>query len=570
MDFVQNLPFVSIILSLFAGPLSSILNGKWARRLNVAVIVTVGAMSGAVLAYVLDTGQAFVYRMGHFPAPWGNEIRVGTLEAFMALFFCVIMLLCMLGGIVERQREIVRSKQNLYYVMVNLLLCSLLALIYTNDLFTAYVFVEINTISACGLIMIRQNGRTIEAATRYMIMSLLGSGMLLLGICFLYDLTGQLLMSSIKEEVQLLAASGEYHVPLVLSLGLMSVGLAIKSALYPFHAWLPDAYGYSTLSSAAILSSLVSKGYIFLLVKIFYRVIGFEVVCDSRVINVLFVFGIIGMVMGSVSAIKEKDVRRMIAFSSVAQIGYIYMGFGLGTEVAVTASVYHVLSHAATKSLLFVAASGITDASGGSRHFRDLTGAGYRNKLAGIAFTVGSLSMVGIPMFSGFVSKLLFAQAAMGHARKMLPTLITLAISTVLNAVYFMKTVIRIYTPVPVGVAGAGQAADAGQAVVAGQDAVAGQGVAAGQATLAGQEAMEGPAAAAGQATLAGQVPAAGQAVTAENRSQTPTVACRNVPFTEQPVKSIAMILFIALNVLLGLSSEPVIRLIESGLAMFD
>lgn len=512
MDFVQNFPFMSIILSLFAGPLSSVLNGKWARRLNMAVIVTIGAMSGAVLAYVLGTEQAFVYRMGHFPAPWGNEIRVGMLEAFMALFFCVIMLLCMLGGIVERQKEIVRSKQNLYYVMVNLLLCSLLALIYTNDLFTAYVFVEINTISACGLIMIKQNGRTIEAATRYMIMSLLGSGMLLLGICFLYDLTGQLLMSNIKEEVQLLAASGEYHVPLVLSLGLMSVGLAIKSALYPFHAWLPDAYGYSTLSSAAILSSLVSKGYIFLLVKIFYRVIGFGVVCDSRVINVLFVFGIIGMIMGSVSAIKEKDIRRMIAFSSVAQIGYIYMGFGLGTEVAVTASVYHILSHAATKSLLFVAASGITDSSSNSRQFRDLTGAGYRNKLAGIAFTVGSLSMVGIPIFSGFVSKLLFAQAAMGHSRKMLPTLIALAISTVLNAVYFMKTVVRIYTPVP--------------------------------------------AAAGGQAA-------------AENRSQTPTVECRDIPFTEQPVKSIAMVLFIALNILLGLSSEPVIQLIESGLMMF-
>ena len=215
MDFVRNLPFISIILSLFSGPLSSILNGKWAKRVNTAVISVIGLMSAAVLVYVLHTGQEFVYYMGHFPAPWGNEIRVGILEAFMATFFCIIMLLCMLGGIAERQKEIEESKQNLYYIMVNLLLCSLLALIYTNDLFTAYVFVEINTISACGLIMIKQNGRTIEAATRYMIMSLLGSGMLLLGICFLYDLTGQLLMSSIKEEVQLLAASGQYHIPLI-------------------------------------------------------------------------------------------------------------------------------------------------------------------------------------------------------------------------------------------------------------------------------------------------------------------------------------------------------------------
>lgn len=501
MAFVQNLPFISIILSLFSGPLSSILSGKWAKRLNLAVITLIGAFSVLVLTFVLQTGEPFVYFMGHFPAPWGNEIRVGVLEAFMAVFFCVIMLLSMIGGSREREIEIEESKQNLYYIMVDLLLCSLLALIYTNDLFTAYVFVEINTISACGLIMIKQNGRTIEAATRYMIMSLLGSGMLLLGICFLYDLTGHLLMSNIKEQVQILAVTGQYHTPLFIALGLMAIGLAIKSALFPFHAWLPDAYGYSTVSSAAILSSLVSKGYIFLLVKIFYRVIGFNVVCDSKVINVLFVFGIIGMLMGSISAIKEKDIRRMIAFSSVAQIGYIYMGFGLGTEAAVVASVYHILSHAATKSLLFVAASGLTDASDGSRKFYDLTGAGYRNKIAGIAFTVGSLSMVGIPMFSGFISKLLFSQAAMGHDMKMLPTLIALAISTVLNAVYFMKTVITIY------------------------------------------------------------MPATGKVNMREGRV---------IPIKEQPVKAIALVFFIVLNILLGLSSEPVVNLIRTGLEMFD
>lgn len=501
MAFVQNFPFMSILLSLFSGPLSSILNGKWARRVNTAVIAVIGVMSACVLGYVWGTGEEYVYRMGHFPAPWGNEIRVGVLEAFMALFFCVIMLLCMLGGIRERLTQIEDSKQNLYYIMVNLLLCSLLALIYTNDLFTAYVFVEINTISACGLIMIRQNGRTIEAATRYMIMSLLGSGLLLLGICFLYSITGHLLMSNIKEQVQLLYATGSYRVPLMVSLALMSVGLAIKSALYPFHTWLPDAYGYSTVSSAAILSSLVSKGYIFLLIKIFYRVIGFDIVCSSKVINVLFVFGIIGMIMGSVSAIREDNIRRMIAYSSVAQIGYIYMGFGLGTEAGVIASIYHVLSHAATKSLLFVAASGITDASGGSVRYEDLSGAGYRNKLAGVAFTVGSLSMVGLPMFSGFISKLVFSQAAIGHTHKMLPTLIALAISTVLNAVYFMKTVIRIY------------------------------------------------------------MPPAGDAQIREGRT---------VTMWEQPGKSIALICFIILNLILGLNSEPVIRLIETGLGMFQ
>lgn len=501
MEFVQNFPFICIILSLFSGPLSSILDRKKAKWVNITVITAIGAMNVAVLQFVIRTGEAYVYRMGHFSAPWGNEIRVGVLEAVMAVFFCVIMLLSMIGGSLEREREREPSKENLYYIMVNLLLSSLLALIYTNDLFTAYVFVEINTISACGLIMIKQNGRTIVGATRYMIMSLLGSGMLLLGICFLYGITGHLLMSNIQEIVRKIYSVGQYRMPLLVALGLMSVGLAIKSALYPFHGWLPDAYGYSTVSSAAILSSLVSKGYIFLLIKIFSRVIGFDIVRDSRVVNVLFVFGILGMIMGSVDAIRESNVRRMIAYSSVAQIGYIYLGLGLGTTAGVIASLFHIISHAATKSLLFVAASGLTDASNDSTDFFDLTGAGYRNKLAGVAFTVGSLSMVGIPACAGFISKLLFAQASVEAVHKLLPALIALAVSTVLNAVYFMKTVIRIYTP--------------------------------------------------------------------EKKEVLAAKQFTSVHMSDQRAKSVAMVCFIALNLLLGLKSEPIVELLRSGLQMF-
>ena len=497
MDFVQNFPCFSVILCLFAGILSSGPKDKAAMRVNTCLLGIVTLLSGATLLYTLQTGQSFVYVMGKFPAPWGNEIRAGVLEALTALFFCVIMLLSLLGGRHKLLEEVESGKTYLYYVLTDLLLSSLLALVYTNDMFTAYVFVEINTISACGLIMIRQNGRTIEAAVRYMIMSLLGSGLLLLGLCMLYDLTGHLLMSNMKESVARLAATGQYEIPLIVAIVLISVGICIKSALFPFHAWLPDAYGYSTVSSAAILSSLVSKGYIFLLIKIIYRVIGFDIYGDTRIIDVLFAFGLMGMIFGSLSAIKENDVRRMIAYSSVAQIGYIYMGFGMGTEAGMTASVFHILSHAATKSLLFIAAIGLTDVSGGSRKFIELTGAGYRNKWAGAAFTVGSLSMVGMPLFSGFISKLLFAQAAVQNHVKMLPALIVLGVSTILNAIYFMKTVIRIYTPVGYS-------------------------------------------------------------------------AYPSITFVKMRVYAVTLVAFILLNVILGISSQPVVDMIRQGLAMFS
>ncbi len=500
MPLVWNFPFFSILLTLFSGPLCAILKSRAAKWVNRTVIVLTLLMSAAVLIFTLQTGDAYVYQMGHFPAPWGNEIRFGVLESLMAVFFCLIMFLCELGGRWELEGEIEESKQNLYYVMIGLLLSSLLALIYTNDIFTAYVFVEINTISACGLIMIRQTGRTMEASMRYMIMSLLGSGLFLLGICFLYDLTGHLLMSNIKEQVSVLVATGEYRVPLLVTITLLTLGLAIKSAMWPFHAWLPDAYGYSTVSSSAILSSLVTKGYIFLLIKIFYRVIGFDVIRESKVINVLFVCGILGMLLGSVSAIRESNIRRMLAFSSVAQIGYIFMGLGLGTTAGIVASLFHILSHAATKALLFISVAALTDVSNDDTDFFSLTGAGFRNRLGGIAFTVGSLSMVGFPLFAGFISKILFAQAAYETTRRLLPALIALAISTILNAVYFMKTVIRLYTP----------------------------------AVRAGIE-----------------------------------VDTKTMKMTQQPVKAVSMISLIALNIFLGIFSEPIVNMISEGLNIF-
>ena len=337
MSFVQNFPFFSIIIAMFSGIVSSVLDGKKARNLSLVMIAVTTALSAGTLAFCLGTGESYTFMMGHFPAPWGNEIRAGVLEGVTAVFFGVIMFLAVIGGLEHTAEDVEEKKLNLFYIMIDLMLSSLLALVYTNDLFTAYVFVEINTIAGCGLIMIRQKGRSMSAAIRYMIMSQLGSGLFLIGLSILYDVTGHLLMSPAKESVEMLVAEGSYRLPLLVIMAVIGVGLAIKSGLYPFHYWIPDTYGYATPTASAVLSGLVSKGYIFLLIKIFYRVLGYENLVSSQMANVLYVFGIVGMVMGSLHAIHETDTRRMTAYSSVAQIGYIYMGIGLGTSYGMVA-----------------------------------------------------------------------------------------------------------------------------------------------------------------------------------------------------------------------------------------
>lgn len=446
MTFVQNFPFISIILSMFTGVLCAVLKPKAARNLCLSVVTAIGVMSAAVLRFTLQTGESYVYWMGHFPAPFGNEIRIGVFEALMALVFSIVLLLSLLGGLKHIFHDVEETKINSFFLMMNLLFSSMLALIYTNDLFTAYVFVEINTIASCAIVMLRKAKETLVATTRYLIMSLLGSGLFLIGICILYDITGHLLMSNIKESVAVLAATGQYRLPLEMIVCLFSIGMAIKSALYPFHSWLPDAHGSSTSGSSAILSGLVLKSYIILLIKVFYRVIGIEVVYSTKAVNVLFVMGLIAMVMGSFNSIKENDLKRMIAYSSVAQIGYIYMGIGLGSTMGMVAACFHILAHAVTKPMLFCAAGGFMEVSGGSKKFADIRGAGLRNQLAGAAFVVGSLSMIGIPMTAGFISKMYFASSALELPAKMLPTLIVLSVSTVLNALYYIPAIMVLFS----------------------------------------------------------------------------------------------------------------------------
>ena len=443
----QSIPFVCILLPLGSAAMTSVLPAKWARRWTMLVLLAVTSLSLALMVIFGVTGAgSYTYTMGHYTAPWGNEIRAGMLEAVTAHFFSLIMLLSLMGGLRKLDEHVTASKHSLYYVVLLLLTAALMAQVYTNDIFTAYVFLEIMTISACALIAVRNKGRALVAAARYMILNLIGSGLFLLGIILLYDLTGHLLMSNMKEAVAALHATGEYAMPLNVVVALISVGLCIKSALFPFHTWVPDAYGYSTPTSAAVLSSLVSKGYIFLLIKIIYRVIGTDVMAETHIFNVLFVFALVGMVMGSVSAIRQTDIRRMIAFSSVAQIGYVYAGIGLGSELGMMAAMFHMFSHAVCKSMLFLAASGLTDASGGSTQLRDLRGSGYRSPVAGVAFTIGALSMVGFPFLGGFASKLNIAIAGLNASNvRAVLTLIALAVSTWLNTMYFLRTVITIY-----------------------------------------------------------------------------------------------------------------------------
>ena len=447
--FAYNIPFASIFLMMIAAIVTPLLpkHGRVPEKLSCVMIAIVGVLS-AYLLYVLTRGGqslSFNFAMGHFPAPWGNELRAGPLEAVLSLVFSVAMLLSLTGNFASTAEDIAPARRQIFCVLVNLLTASLLALTYTNDLFTAYVFIEINTIAACAIVAVKEGPETARAALRYLIMSLVGSGLVMIAICLLYDLTGHLLMQNMHGAIQVLVATKSYMMPLTVSLALITTGLAIKSALYPFASWLPDAHGSSTNASSAILSGLVLKGHIITIIKIFCRVYGLDVIHVLRMDTVIFILGIAAMIMGSVHALRQKNVKRMIAWSSVAQVGYIFLGVGLNTVAGVAAACLHIIVHACVKPMLFTAAGGLSNAAGHKKGLHALMGTFYVNVWAGLGLIAGACSMMGIPGFAGFASKLSLTLASFEHG-SIFWALSALAASSVLNALYYVPAVIVVMT----------------------------------------------------------------------------------------------------------------------------
>ncbi len=453
-DIILTFPLFSIISCFLGAVLCSFTKKKFAFVTSLVVCCIVFVLSLFVFIYTYTENQSFIYTMGHFgPNEDGiricNEIRFGPLEGFLSTFFSFVLFLCIIGGKIFQNRDIQPQKQNLYYVMMCLILVSNISLIYTNDIFTGYVFIEISTLISCGCLMVKEKGPTILSTIRYMIFNLVGSGLFLIGIVTLYNLTGYL---SIENIAMALKQMETLSFPCLVSFTLIVIGLSIKAGLFPFHFWMPDAYGCATPTSSSILSGIVTKGYILLLIKVIFRMFTYEVIIQTNLLDILFVLGVLGMIIGSINAIHQTSVDRMIAFSSAAQIGYIFMGIGLGEKYALLASLFHILTHAVTKPLLFISSEHLSVVANDSKKFRNLRGSGRVDIISGIGFSVGALSMVGIPLFAGFISKWIFVNAALfdstAHWMQVI-ALLALLISTVLNAVYFVRTMITIYLPVP-------------------------------------------------------------------------------------------------------------------------
>ncbi|MBR5970002.1 MAG: hypothetical protein IK016_06585 [Lachnospiraceae bacterium] len=435
---------IAIIVLLILGGVAAWVckNDKTARLIALAV-TAVDAVLAVVMTMNVASGgeQVMTFGSGFIE----QSIRIGKIECFMACIFGIIGFLIVWASMSMISHDVEEKLIPFYYFLVLALLGTLNAVVFFESMIGIFVSIELSSFAAAGIVIVKNQTENVHAGLKYLSLSILGSSLVLMGMVLLYVATGSLMITGIGAAVQGGGFMGSNSAYVVWAMALITGGVAFKAALFPCHIWLPDAHGTAPSPSSATLSALVLKAYIVFYMKMMFRGVGFEIIASSGIrtlLNVVMVVGVVAMICGSLLAIMQTDIKRMIAYSSVAQMGYIFMGIGIGTEFGLFAALFHILAHAVTKSGLFLVAGSVIEQT----HNRDLTKMGGLGKLMPITmalFTIGGLSMIGIPLFVGFNSKWNFATGIVDSANYWL--LIPLSISALLNALYYLPVVIRAF-----------------------------------------------------------------------------------------------------------------------------
>lgn len=409
------------------------------RRLIMVSLTLLWILGAATLNQVYRRG-AYTYHFGNWSEKIGVQFIVDEFTALMSLFIITISWFILLYSLRDIEHEIEPDQYGNYYTLIFLLLFSMVGITFTNDLFNMYVFMEILSITSCSIISIKRRKENYLASLRYLLLSTIGSLSVLLGIALLYMVTGHLNMLEASKTIAHVWQL--YPTNILVAIGFMLTGMAMKAAVFPLHIWLPDAHSSAPTPSSALLSGVVVKVYVFTVIKILFRVLGINIVTSLNIPTFIAYFAAIGIIMGSIFAIGQKDIKRMLAYSSVAQIGYIFLGLGLGTAQGLGAALFHVISHGLMKSALFLSAGAIIYKKG-KRDIRELDGIGYEMPVTMGVFTVAALGMIGIPGISGFMSKIYLSFAVLEAGKPIY--LIIILLSSLLNSFYYLPIIIAAF-----------------------------------------------------------------------------------------------------------------------------
>ena len=433
----EHLPVLQVVLPLLAGPVCLLLRRAQA---NWALATAVSWISFAIALALLLKVQAedvIVYQLGGWAAPCGIEYRIDHVNAFVLLIVSGISSVVLLFAHDSVRREINNKRIYIFYTGWLLCLTGLLGMTATGDAFNVFVFLEISSLATYLLISLHPDRRALSAAFRYLVLGTIGATFILIGIALLYVMTGTLNIFDLADRL----APAAHTRTVAVAFSFLVIGIGIKAAAFPLHLWLPNAYAYAPSAVTALLAGTATKVAIYLLLRFLFSLFGpalsFEQYEADRILLPLAVVGIFSM---SAAAIYQPTVKKLLAYSSVAQIGYMLLGISLASVTGLTATVLHLFNHALIKTALFMAMGCVAYRIGTTR-LSDMAGLGRSMPWTMAAFVAGGLSLIGVPLTVGFISKWYLILAALEQGWLWLAAMIVL---TSLMAVAYVWRVVEV------------------------------------------------------------------------------------------------------------------------------
>ncbi|MFN4024032.1 MAG: monovalent cation/H+ antiporter subunit D family protein [Hyphomonas sp.] len=399
-------PVLVVVVPMLMAPLLAILpGGRLSWMLTVAGVAATFYFALVTLVLVQSSPLGVLsYEIGRWPPPIGIEFRTDALNAMIILLVTGIALLASIFAWPTVVAELGNHKLGFFFAAFMLCLCGLLGVASTGDAFNLFVFLEISSLATYVMVAMgaRRDRRALPAAFNYLIMGTLGASFYIIGIGFLYAATGTLNMADIGDRLPALIDNRAVQV----GFAFIIVGLGLKAAMWPLHQWLPNAYSYGPSFVTVFLSATATKVALYALVRFLFTVFQPEYTFEKASFAwILAPLGIAAMVVCSFQACFQTDVRRVLAYSSVAQVGYMLLGVSLATAAGVAAGLLHMFNHALMKGALFMAVAGVVLMHRGT-NIRDFAGLGRTAPWTMTAFAIAGLSLIGVPLTAGFMSKL--------------------------------------------------------------------------------------------------------------------------------------------------------------------
>jgi multicomponent Na+:H+ antiporter subunit D len=396
-----NLPALQVVLPLLGAVICAFFQrGIYAWGVALIVSLAMPLISAALLIQVLDSGP-ISYAMGGWKPPIGIEYRVDIVNAFLLLLVSTIGAVIMPYAKRSVEKEIPADRQAWFYAIYLLCLCGLLGMAITGDAFNVFVFMEVSSLAAYTLIAMGRDRRALLAAYQYLVMGTIGATFYVIGVGLLYSMTGTLNMADMASRLGGLEDSRA----VLAAIAFLTVGISLKIALFPLHVWLPNAYAFAPSVATVFLAATATKVAVYLLLRFFFTVLGTVFVRKILPItDIVLVLSLAAMFGASLVAVFQDNVKRMLAYSSVGQIGYITLGIALANQTGLTGGIVHLFNHALMKGALFMAIGAVFFQIG-SVKLDDLAGIGKRMPITMGAFAIAGLSIIGAPGTVGFISK---------------------------------------------------------------------------------------------------------------------------------------------------------------------